>query len=70
MKDKSTNNDSRFDKLQRPIFKEIPKKIKKIEIEDKRFDKMFNDKRFNEGLEKDVRGYKVKSKYNIFKIFF
>lgn len=51
--------DKRFEKISTdPKFKEIPKKVKKVEIKDPRFASMFKDKSFNEGLnKKDLERY-------------
>jgi hypothetical protein len=61
-----TKKDDRFSKIATdPKFKEIPKKIKKVEIKDSRFSSMFTNKSFNEGLEFDIYGRKMdKSKNN------
>jgi hypothetical protein len=61
-----SKKDDRFSKISTdPKFKEIPKKIKKVEIKDSRFSSMFTNKSFNEGLEFDIYGRKMdKSKSN------
>jgi hypothetical protein len=61
-----TKKDDRFSKISSdPKFKEIPKKIKKVEIKDSRFSSMFTNKSFNEGLEFDIYGHKMdKTKNN------
>lgn len=57
-------NDSRFSKISSdPKFKEIPKKVRKIEVTDPRFVKMFTDKRFHDDLNYDEYGRKLKNKY-------
>jgi len=49
--------DPRFSKVfNDPKFKEIPKKIKKVEINDDRFQKMFTHKSFNDKLDYDEYG--------------
>ena len=49
--------DERFSKVfTDPKFREIPKKIKKVEINDDRFQKMFTDKSFNDKLDYDEYG--------------
>ena len=56
-------NDSRFNKISSdPKFKEIPKKVRKVEITDPRFAKMFTDKRFHDDLQYDEYGRKLKNK--------
>ena len=51
--------DDRFKKIATdPKFKEIPKKIRKVEVKDSRFTSMFTNKSFNEGLEFDIYGRK------------
>jgi hypothetical protein len=50
-------NDPRFNKVfSNPIFQEVPKKIRKIEVKDERFKGMFKDKRFNDKLDIDEYG--------------
>jgi hypothetical protein len=57
-----SEKDDRFKKISTdPKFKEIPKKIRKVEIKDPRFASMFTNKSFNEGLEYDMYGRKVDS---------
>jgi len=52
--------DPRFSKVfNDPKFKEIPKKIKKVEINDERFQKMFTDKSFNDKLDYDEYGRSI-----------
>ena len=60
--------DERFSKVfNDPKFKEIPQKIKKVEMNDSRFSKMFKDKSFQDKLSFDEYGRKI-SKF-IFLIF-
>ena len=60
--------DPRFNKVfNDPIFTEVPKRVKKIEIKDDRFKNMFTDKQFSEKLDFDEYGRK-KSKLNITKL--
>jgi hypothetical protein len=55
-----TESDPRFARLYNdPIFKETPNQIKKIEIKDSRFEKMFTDKSFNDKLKYDEYGRKI-----------
>ena len=63
---KDNNNKNRFKKIYSdPKFKPIPKKIKKIELNDKRFEKMFTDKNFISSTEIDEYGRNIsKSKKN------
>jgi hypothetical protein len=52
--------DDRFSRVfNDPKFKEIPQKIKKVEIDDKRFSKMFKDKSFQDKLNFDEYGRKL-----------
>lgn len=56
-------SDTRFNKISSdPKFKEIPKKVRKVEITDPRFAKMFTDKRFHDDLQYDEYGRKLKNK--------
>jgi hypothetical protein len=56
----NVDKDDRFNKIKTdPKFKQIPKKIRKVEIKDPRFSSMFTDKSFNEGLEYDEYGRKL-----------
>jgi len=60
MKDNNNNNKNRFKKIYTdPKFKPIPKKIKKIELNDKRFSKMFTDKNFISSTEIDEYGRNI-----------
>ena len=57
---KDNNNKNRFKKIYSdPKFKPIPKKIKKIELNDKRFEKMFTDKNFISSTEIDEYGRNI-----------
>ena len=57
---KDNNNKNRFKKIYSdPKFKPIPKKIKKIELNDKRFEKMFTDKNFFSSTEIDEYGRNI-----------
>jgi hypothetical protein len=49
--------DTRFTKVfNDPLFTEVPKKVKKIELKDDRFKNMFTEKRFSEKLDFDEYG--------------
>lgn len=57
--------DQRFSKVfNDPKFKEIPKKIKKVEMNDERFQKMFTDKSFNDKLDYDEYGRLISKNFS------
>jgi hypothetical protein len=60
------SNDKRFDKLFKdPKFKSIPKKVRKVEVNDNRFSHMFTDNKFASQAQTDEYGRKLKkSNYN------
>ena len=60
------SNDKRFDKLFKdPKFKSIPKKVRKVEVNDTRFSHMFTDNKFASHADTDEYGQKLKkSNYN------
>ena len=49
------SKDERIKKLSTdPKFREVPKKVKKVKLDDKRFDGMFTNKSFGEKLPYDI----------------
>lgn len=64
MSDKINKNkkDKRFDKIiEDPRFKPIPKKVQKVQLNDKRFNAMFKDKNFISSTDIDEYGRKITS---------
>ena len=53
--------DKRFEKVSSdPKFKPIPKQVKKVKLDDDRFNAMFNDKHFISSTDIDEYGRKIK----------